>query len=226
MLSFDDSISQQRLEEVCSIITDGSHWSPQEASEGFYMASVKDMRPDGFDYSACKKITKEDFESLLKNGCRPEKGDVLVAKDGATMLKHAFVADGKEDLVVLSSIAILRPKRELINPRYLAHYFRQESFKERVIRTYSTVGGVPRIILKGFKKMEIAVPPMDVQNRLVKVLDNFESICSDLNIGLPAEIEARQKQYEYYRDLLLTFVETGSTLATDRQTDRQTDRLK
>ena len=223
LLSFGSSTSQRRLEEICSIITDGSHWSPQEASEGFYMASVKDMRPNGFNYSSCKKIKKEDFDSLLKNGCRPEKGDVLVAKDGATMLKHAFVADGKEDLVVLSSIAILRPKQELINPSYLAHYFRQESFKERVIRTYSTVGGVPRIILKGFKKMEITVPPLEVQNRLVSVLDNFEAICSNLNIGLPAEIEARQKQYEYYRDLLLTFAETGNTLVTDGRTDGRTD---
>ena len=55
---------------------------------------------------------------------------------------------------------------------------------------------------------------------LADVLDNFDAICSDLNIGLPAEIEARQKQYEYYRDILLTFAESGSTIQTDRQTDR------
>ena len=73
---------------------------------------------------------------------------------------------------------------------------------------------------------QIPLPDYEVQLRIVKVLDNFDAICSDLNIGLPAEIEARQKQYEYYRDLLLTFAETGSTLVTDRQTDRQTDRLK
>ena len=53
----------------------------------------------------------------------------------------------------------------------------------------------------------IPVPPLDVQERLVEVLDNFDAICSDLNIGLPAEIEARKKQYEYYRDKLLTFEE-------------------
>ena len=70
---------------------------------------------------------------------------------------------------------------------------------------------------------EIPVPNLEIQKRIVKVLDNFEAICTDLNIGLPAEIEARQKQYEYYRDLLLTFAETGSTLVTDRQTDRQTE---
>ena len=70
---------------------------------------------------------------------------------------------------------------------------------------------------------EIPVPNLDIQKRIVKVLDNFDAICTNLNIGLPAEIKARQKQYEYYRDLLLTFAESGSMLVTDRQTDRQTE---
>ena len=73
------------------------------------------------------------------------------------------------------------------------------------------------IALSSLAKMYMPVPDMNVQERIVNVLDNFEAICTDLNIGLPAEIEARQKQYEYYRDLLFTFAETGSTLVTDRQ---------
>lgn len=70
--------------------------------------------------------------------------------------------------------------------------------------------------------LEIPIPNLDIQEKIVNVLDNFESICNDLNIGLPAEIEARQKQYEYYRDMLLTFAETGDIMPqTDRQTDKQ-----
>ena len=65
---------------------------------------------------------------------------------------------------------------------------------------------------------KIPVPKLEIQKKIVHVLDNFDAICTDLNIGLPAEIEARQKQYEYYRDLLLTFAETGNMLETDRQT--------
>lgn len=68
----------------------------------------------------------------------------------------------------------------------------------------------------------IPVPSLEVQARIVKVLDNFESICTDLNIGLPAEIDARKKQYAFYRDQLLTFAENGKTILTERQTDRQT----
>ena len=65
------------------------------------------------------------------------------------------------------------------------------------------------IALSALGKMQMPVPSIDVQERIIKVLDNFDAICSDLNIGLPTEIEARQKQYEYYRDKLLTFKEAS-----------------
>ena len=55
--------------------------------------------------------------------------------------------------------------------------------------------------------IKISVPPLPVQQRIVEVLDNFDAICNDLTNGLPAEVEARRKQYEYYRDKLLTFKE-------------------
>lgn len=65
-------------------------------------------------------------------------------------------------------------------------------------------------------KIEVPVPPLEVQDRLICVLDKFEAICSDLNIGLPAEIEVRQKQYEFYRDALLTYAATGKIIFTDK----------
>jgi len=66
-------------------------------------------------------------------------------------------------------------------------------------------------------QIEIPLPPLEVQKRIVEVLDNFEKICNDLNIGLPAEIEARQKQYEFYRNFLLTFKIENCTLPKTRQ---------
>ena len=53
----------------------------------------------------------------------------------------------------------------------------------------------------------IPVPPLEEQKRIVEILDRFDKLCNDLTEGLPAEIEARKKQYEYYRDKLLTFKE-------------------
>lgn len=56
-------------------------------------------------------------------------------------------------------------------------------------------------------KIKIPVPPLEEQERIVAILDRFDALCNDLTSGLPAEIEARKKQYEYYRDKLLTFKE-------------------
>ncbi len=77
--------------------------------------------------------------------------------------------------------------------------------------------------MRALENFEIPIPSLAIQNKIAYLLDNFDAICSDLNIGLPAEIEARRKQYAYYRDKLLTFPEAGATIFTDRQTDRQTD---
>ena len=66
---------------------------------------------------------------------------------------------------------------------------------------------IPRISREAIGNILIPVPSMEVQKKIVHILDRFESICTDLNTGLPAEIEARRKQYEYYRDRLLSFTE-------------------
>ena len=82
----------------------------------------------------------------------------------------------------------------------------------------SKVGNAPKANLNSswMREFEICLPPIDVQERIVKVLDNFDAICSDLGIGLPAEIEKRQKQYEYYREKLLTFDGKYATILTER----------
>ena len=204
LLKFGDDTEWKTLEELCSKVTDGSHFSPKAVDEGYPMPSVKDMTFNSFNLSDCKKISKKDYDDLVRAGCKPLIDDVLIAKDGS-MLKYAFPVKQDMELVILSSIAILRPKTDIILPDYFAHYFRQESFREIVIRDYSSKGGVPRIVLKNFKKIKIPVPSLKRQEEIVSILDRFESLCNDITSVLPAEIEARHKQYEYYRDKLLTF---------------------
>lgn len=66
-------------------------------------------------------------------------------------------------------------------------------------------GTVPDLPHKKFYNLEVLIPPLEYQQHIVDILDRFDKLCNDISEGLPAEIEARQKQYEYYRDKLLTF---------------------
>ena len=97
--------------------------------------------------------------------------------------------------------------KEVLSNRYLYHFL---CSRTNEILQRKNEGGTPSLNLSDLQAIDICCPSLDVQNRLVDVLDNFDAICSDLKIGLPAEIEARQKQYEYYRDKLLTFREMSN----------------
>ena len=195
---------QYSIDEICTKITDGSHFSPKSVENGYHMPSVKDMLSNGFDFTSCKQISEEDYKLLVKNGCQPKVNDILIAKDGS-MLKYAFPVSEEMPIVVLSSIAILSVNTAIVKPAFLAYYFKQKSFKDAVIREYSTKGGVPRIVLKNFKRIEVSIPSLEEQQRIVSILDRFDTLTNDLTAGLPAEMEKRRQQYEFYRDKLLTF---------------------
>ena len=85
--------------------------------------------------------------------------------------------------------------------KYLFYYYQLQPW------VVSTGGTIARLYNDNISKARISVPPMEEQHRIVSILDRFDALCNDLTSGLPAEIEARQKQYEYYRDKLLTFPE-------------------
>lgn len=138
----------------------------------------------------------------------PAGSVAIVTRSG--ILRHTFpVTYIPFETTVNQDIKILVTK-EGISSRYVSHAL--QAYGESIRRTTKKQGGtVDSLDFQKVLAYKIPVPPLDVQNRIVDVLDNFEKICSDLNIGLPAEIEARQKQYEYYRDKLLTFKEVAAT---------------
>ena len=90
----------------------------------------------------------------------------------------------------------------LANPKFI--YF---SLKKQHLEKLNHAGGVPSLTKSVLDEVKIPVPPLEEQERIVAILDKFDKLCNDLCEGIPAEIAARKKQYEYYRDLLLTFEE-------------------
>ena len=100
-------------------------------------------------------------------------------------------------------------------PKYLFYTLQKEHLEK-----LNTAGGVPSLTQAVLNNVELNLPSLTVQERIVNVLDNFDAICSDLKIGLPAEIEARNKQYEYYRDLLLSF-DYSQNVNVERERERE-----
>ncbi|WP_306428730.1 restriction endonuclease subunit S [Mycoplasma sp. 1018B] len=83
-------------------------------------------------------------------------------------------------------------------------------FKKSRIHWKNSSGTALKGIRKDIlKELEVKIPSLKTQEKIVKVLDNFELICKDLHIGLPAEKVKRQEQYEYYRDAIFKYLETG-----------------
>ncbi len=93
-----------------------------------------------------------------------------------------------------------------MHSKYLYHVLFSENFFHYNIKS-SRGAKMPRGNKTLIMKFKIPIPPLDQQERIVSILDKFDALINDISIGLPAEIEARQKQYEYYREKLLSFKE-------------------
>lgn len=162
------------LHEVTKKITDGSHSSPSSTEEGLPMASVKDMHHWGLNLTSCRKISKRDYNKLVINDCKPLKNDILIAKDGS-FLKHIFVVNENEDVVILSSIAIIRPNEKL-NSNLLSLYLKLDETKKRMENVVNG-GAIQRIILKEFKKVLVVVPEKHLQINATRLIDPLLKVC-------------------------------------------------
>ena len=158
------------LDDVCTRITDGSHYSPADVPNAPYpMYSVKDMETYGFNSSSCKHITAEEFLKMQKNDCVPRLNDILVAKDGS-YLKEIFICSEEKEEAILSSIAIFRPNTEIIMPEILLYLLKQPSVRKDVGDNYVSGSALPRIVLKDFKKYTFLLPPMEEQIKIGSML--------------------------------------------------------
>lgn len=186
-----------KLNQLCTKITDGSHFSPKGIQAGYPMLSVKDMLNNGFSYENCKFISSADYAELVKSDCKPKKNDILIAKDGS-YLKHVFVIKDEIEQAILSSIGILRPDLQKVYPEYLKYYLQTSSVKETVTKKYVSGSALPRIILKNFGEIDIIFKDLNTQKKLAKVLSTLDSKI-ELNNRINAELEAMAKTiYDYW----------------------------
>ena len=219
-----DKLLSHNGEYPMKSLADLGKWSggktPSMAEKSFWgngtipWISSKDMKESTLSDTQ-DHITKRAVDEAVMT-VYPANSIAVVTRSG--ILKHTFpVAYVPFETTINQDIKILVVNENIL-PRYAFHVI-QGKGRDILAKTKKQGGTVDSLDFQKVLAYKVPVPSIDVQRKLVEVLDNFDTICTDLNIGLPAEIEARQKQYEYYRDLLLTFAETGSALVTDRQTE-------
>lgn len=168
-------------------------------SETNLMSGIPFYKIGTFGGVANSYISKETYEEYKRKYSFPKKGDILISAAGT--IGRTVIYDGEPAYFQDSNIVWLEHDESLVLNKYLYYYYQLSPWQ------ISTGGTIARLYNDNILKAKIAVPPIDKQKRIIYMLDNFSVLVSSISEGLPAEIEARKRQYAYYRDKLLSFRE-------------------
>lgn len=191
-----------QLKFFCKLITDGTHFSPNTVEIGLPYITAGDVHGIGLDYNSAKRISEEDFQLLVAQGCQPLKGDVLLVKDGATTGRVGFV-NSDTPCVILSSVAMLRPA-DNTDGHYLM-YLLESDFLQKQILVSMAGSAMPRTTLTKLTKYIGLFPPPYEQKEIADYLD---AKCAEID-GLIAKKEQLVKELESYKKSLIYEVVTG-----------------
>ncbi|CAH6662364.1 MULTISPECIES: restriction endonuclease subunit S [Enterobacteriaceae] len=202
LLSFEEGeVEWKTLDEVASFRR-GSFPQPYGNSEWYNgegcmpFVQVADVADFGF---RLHRSTKQQISKLAQSkSVFVEAGTVIVSLQGTI----GRVALTQYDCYVDRTLAIFTKYKAAVNKKYFAHQLKAKFDLEKEFARGSTLKTITK---EEFSKFQIPIPPLEVQNRIVALLDKFDRLTHSIEEGLPRELELRQKQYEYYRELLFSF---------------------
>lgn len=190
------------LADVCRNVTSGG--TPSTGRSDFYGGSIPWVRTQEVDYAPIRTTGVSITEEGLRNSSAKwiPANCVIVAMYGATAAK---VAVNEVPVTTNQACCNLEVASEVASVRYVFHWLSNEYGRLRSLGE----GSQSNLNARKIKNYPIPVPSLEEQDRIVSILDSFDQLVNDLSIGLPAELVARRRQYEYYRDRLLTFEEAA-----------------
>ena len=160
------------LNNVCTKINDGTHCSPESFDKGDYMyITAKNIKQNGLDLSNVTYVSEKVHKPIYQR-CNPEFGDILYIKDGATT-GIATINTMKNEFTLLSSVALLKYDRSLINGYYLIHLLNS---KEMYSKIRKNMGGaaITRLTIAKIKEIKVIVPPIDLQNQFADFIQQVD----------------------------------------------------
>ena len=188
-----DGVETTKLSSICEIY-DGTHQTPKYTEHGVRFVSVENI---GDLYRSQKFISIEDFDKNYK--VKPRKNDVFMTRIGT--IGSCAVINSDEPLAYYVTLTLIRPNLNKILSKFLK-YSLEGVNGQRELWKHTLINATPiKINLGDIGKVSLHLPPLPVQEEIVRILDKFTALEAELE----AELEARRKQYEFYRDQLLTF---------------------
>ena len=153
------------------------------------------------DLTDVKYLDGSDLTKLERS--KLYKDDILFTYVGT--VGQVALVDCDDKYYLAPNVARIRFDKEVVDPAYIRYFFQTEYFMRKQIEKYAKTSSMKNLTMENIRKFQVPIPPLETQAKIVSILDRFDTLTSDLTQGLPAEIAARKKQYEYYRDKLLTF---------------------
>lgn len=203
LLTFGDDVPFVKLGDSCHVITKGT--TPKAYTQsGVTFIKTEAIDGNSLNYSKLSYIDVETHNTTLKRSIL-KTDDILITIAGATIGKCAMVPEKLLPANTNQALAIVR-LNETVCKKYI-FYILQSHYMKEYINASAKGSAQPNLNLEQLNNFKFPLPPLAEQKRIVETLERFDAICNDLTSGLPAEITARQKQYEYYRGKLLTFKE-------------------
>lgn len=180
------------------------------------------------DLSSVDRVSKKIIETTeITKTTAPSRAqrivkenDIIFGTTRPTLKRYAKVTKEFDNQICSTGFYVFRASNDVL-PNYVYHIFASNNFN-KYIEEHQSGASYPAISNNLVEQYKLPVPSKSIQSRIVQVLDNFDTVCNDLNIGLPKEIELRQKQYEFFRDQLLTFAAAG--VYTDSTVQYSTDK--
>lgn len=204
LLTFDrERVITACIQDICTRICSGG--TPSSKRHDYYDGNVPWLRTQDIDFNVINQTSATISDEGLKNSAAQwiPANCVIVAMYGATAAK---VAVNSIPLTTNQACCNLQIDESKADVRYVFHWLSNEYEHLKALGE----GSQSNINAKKVRLYPISLPPFEEQQRIVSILDRFDKLTNDLSSGLPAEIEARHKQYEYYRDRLLSFDELAA----------------
>jgi len=199
LLTFGDDVEFRALGEVCEK-TLNIKW--QNNKEQFQYIDLTSVDRSRNIITETKMITSATAPSRAQKIVKT--GDVIFGTTRPTLKRFCIINNKYNEQICSTGFCVLRPNTKMVLTNYIFHFISSSSFYDYTEKNQKGAS-YPAISDTVVNKFKIPIPPLSKQKEIIAILDKFDALVNDISTGLPAEITARKKQYEYYRNQLLEF---------------------